>query len=82
MMKELKPVLDDHMNKAIKSLHNQMSKVRTGRATAAVLDGIQADYYGSATPIKNMAKYLHQKLVYYRFNHSIKLLFQRLKKLF
>jgi ribosome recycling factor len=56
MMKELKPVLDDHMNKAIKSLHNQMSKVRTGRATAAVLDGIQADYYGSATPIKNMGQ--------------------------
>ncbi len=47
MIKELKPILDDQMNKAIKSLHNQISKVRTGRATASVLDGINADYYGS-----------------------------------
>lgn len=56
MMKELKPVLDDHMNKAIKSLQNQMTKVRTGRATASVLDGIMADYYGTPTPIKNMGQ--------------------------
>jgi ribosome recycling factor len=56
MMKELKPILDDHMNKAIKALQNQMSKVRTGRATAAVLDGIMADYYGTPTPIKNLGQ--------------------------
>ena len=56
MMKELKPILDDQMNKAIKSLQNQMTKVRTGRATAAVLDGIMADYYGTPTPIKNMGQ--------------------------
>jgi ribosome recycling factor len=56
MMKELKPILDDHMNKAIKSLQNQMSKVRTGRATASVLDGISADYYGTPTPIKNLGQ--------------------------
>ena len=56
MMNELKPILDENMNKAIKSLHNQVSKVRTGRATAAVLDGIVADYYGSMTPIKNMGQ--------------------------
>ena len=56
MMKELKPILDDHMNKAIKSLQNQMTKVRTGRATASVLDGIMADYYGTPTPIKNMGQ--------------------------
>lgn len=56
MMKELKPILDDQMNKAIKSLQNQMSKVRTGRATANVLDGIMADYYGTPTPIKNLGQ--------------------------
>lgn len=56
LMNELKPVLEENMNKAIKSLQNQMGKVRTGRATAAVLDGIQADYYGSMTPIKNMGQ--------------------------
>jgi ribosome recycling factor len=56
MMKELKPILEDHMNKAIKSLQNQMSKVRTGRATASVLDGISADYYGTPTPVKNLGQ--------------------------
>ena len=56
MIKELKPILDDHMNKAIKSMQNQMTKVRTGRATASVLDGIMADYYGTPTPIKNMGQ--------------------------
>ena len=55
-MNELKPVLEDQMNKAIKSLQNQMSKVRTGRATASVLDGITADYYGSPTPLKSMGQ--------------------------
>jgi ribosome recycling factor len=56
MMNEIKPVLEDHMNKAIKSLQNQMSRVRTGRATANVLDGIQADYYGTPTPIKSLGQ--------------------------
>lgn len=56
MMKDLKPILDESMNKTIKSLQNQLGKVRTGRATAAVLDGISADYYGTATPVKNMGQ--------------------------
>lgn len=56
MIKELKPILEDQMNKAVKALQNQMTKVRTGRATAAVLDGIMADYYGTPTPIKNMGQ--------------------------
>lgn len=55
-MKTLKPILDDQMNKAIKSLQNNMTKVRTGRATASVLDGVMADYYGTPTPIKNMGQ--------------------------
>jgi ribosome recycling factor len=56
MIKELKPILEDHMNKAVKSLQNQMTKVRTGRASAAVLDGISVDYYGTPTPIKNLGQ--------------------------
>jgi ribosome recycling factor len=56
MMKEIKLILEEGMNKTIKSLQTQMTKVRTGRATASVLDGILADYYGSPTPIKNMGQ--------------------------
>jgi ribosome recycling factor len=56
MMKEIKSILEDQMNKAIKSLQNQMTRVRTGRATASVLDGIMADYYGTPTPIKTLGQ--------------------------
>lgn len=56
MMNELKPILEENMAKAIKSLQNQMVKVRTGRASASVLDGISADYYGTPTPIKQLGQ--------------------------
>lgn len=40
---------------AIKSLKEQLAKVRTGRATVALLDGVMVDYYGTPTPIKQVA---------------------------
>jgi ribosome recycling factor len=55
-MKEIKSTLDDQMSKAIKSLQTQMTKVRTGRASANVLDGISVDYYGNATPMKQVGQ--------------------------
>jgi ribosome recycling factor len=56
MMNEIKSALDDQMKKSIDSLKNQLSKVRTGRATANVLDGIMANYYGTPTPIKQLGQ--------------------------
>jgi ribosome recycling factor len=56
MMAEIKPVLEDSMGKAIQSLKNQYTKVRTGRASANVLDGVMVDYYGSPTPIKQVGQ--------------------------
>jgi ribosome recycling factor len=56
MIKEIKAQLDDQMNKAIKSLQGQLLKVRTGRASANVLDGIMVDYYGTPTPIKQVGQ--------------------------
>ena len=55
-MDEIKPTLDEQMTKAIKSLQNQYTKVRTGRASVNVLDGVSVDYYGSATPIKQVGQ--------------------------
>lgn len=52
MMKEIKSSLEDQMQKALKSLQTQLTKVRTGRASPNVLDGITVDYYGTPTPIK------------------------------
>ena len=56
MMNEIKTVLEYNMAKAIKSLQNQLIKVRTGRASATVLDGINAEYYRTPTPIKSLGQ--------------------------
>jgi len=44
-----------HMDKTIKALSHEFSSVRTGRASGAVLDGIKIDYYGTPTPITQIA---------------------------
>ena len=44
------------MDKALESLRRELSVLRTGRASAALLDGIQVDYYGMQTPVNQMAQ--------------------------
>jgi ribosome recycling factor len=43
------------MEKAIRSLKADLQKVRTGRASTALLDGLQVDYYGTPTPLNQLA---------------------------
>ena len=43
------------MNKTIESLHGSLSTLRTGRASPAILAGVQIDYYGSMTPINQVS---------------------------
>jgi len=43
------------MDKALRSLRAELQKVRTGRASASLLDGIQVDYYGTPTPLNQLA---------------------------
>lgn len=45
----------DSMEKALRSLRHELQKVRTGRANAQLLDGITAEYYGTQTPLNQMA---------------------------
>ncbi len=45
----------DAMDKAVRSLRHELQKVRTGRANPALLDGVQVDYYGTPTPINQLA---------------------------
>ncbi len=47
--------LKDNMDKALSALEKSFSKVRTGRASLALLDGIKVDYYGTATPLNQVA---------------------------
>jgi ribosome recycling factor len=43
------------MNKSVEATHEHFNSVRTGRASAALLDRINVDYYGTQTPLKNMS---------------------------
>ncbi len=56
MLDEILLNLEEAMEKALHSLKNQLLKVRTGRASAAVLDGLRVEYYGAPTPINQVAQ--------------------------
>ena len=43
------------MDKAIADLQHAMSQVRTGRASVSLLDNVKADYYGTSTPLNQLA---------------------------
>jgi ribosome recycling factor len=45
---------DDHMKRAITHLETELIKIRAGKATPQILDGIVIDYYGSPTPINQV----------------------------
>ena len=47
--------LTDKMDKAIESLEKRFATVRAGRANPSSLDGIMVEYYGSMTPLKQLA---------------------------
>lgn len=55
MLTDLKPRTQDRMDKALAALQNELKKVRTGRAQVSMLDGIKVNYYGSATPLSQVA---------------------------
>ena len=55
MINELFNDVKDRMNKAIEHYRYEVSTIRTGRASASVLDGVKVDYYGTPTPINNIA---------------------------
>ena len=45
----------NRMDKSIEAYRDEISKVRTGKATTALLDGIRVDYYGTISPLKQVA---------------------------
>ena len=47
---------EDRMEKSIALLADQLKGVRTGRANVGLVDSIRVDYYGSSTPLKQMAR--------------------------
>jgi len=55
MEKEVMQQLKVNMGKSIESLEKELSRVRTGRASVSLLDGIRVDYYGTPTPLNQLA---------------------------
>lgn len=54
-MDELIEMALEQMNKSVDSLRQNLTSLRTGRATPAMLNGINVDYYGSLTPINQIS---------------------------
>lgn len=54
-VKEIQDKTKELMSKAVSHCKTQLDKVRTGRASATLLDGVKIDYYGTPTPINQVA---------------------------
>ena len=55
MTDEVLKNLQDEMNGTVGAMRRELSRLRTGRASTALLDGIVVDYYGAKTPLNQLA---------------------------
>lgn len=55
MISEIKQDAEKRMRRSVEALSQELSRMRTGRASTGLLDHIQVDYYGNSTPIKQVA---------------------------
>lgn len=55
MVKQILKETEDKMHKAVEVVRLELIKIRTGKATTALLDGIKVEYYGSMTPLAQVA---------------------------
>ncbi|ARJ41075.1 ribosome recycling factor [Pantoea alhagi] len=55
MINDIKKDADTRMEKCVEAFKNNIGKVRTGRASPALLDGIVVEYYGTPTPLRQLA---------------------------
>ncbi|RQW06362.1 ribosome recycling factor [candidate division KSB1 bacterium] len=54
-MEKIKKDAKERMEKAVEVVRGEFTKLRTGKATPALLDNVKIDYYGSIMPIKQVA---------------------------
>lgn len=55
MIESLFQEVKESMGKSISALKNELKRVRTGRASLSILDGIRVDYYGTLSPLNQIA---------------------------
>ena len=53
MVKKILKESEERMHKATEVVRQELVKIRTGKATTALLDGIKVDYYGTMTPLNH-----------------------------
>jgi len=54
-VKEIVNDSESKMKKAVEALHDELKVIRSGRASTALVENIKADFYGTPTPLKQMA---------------------------
>lgn len=55
MIDDISTDAENGMKKAVESFKRDLTKIRTGRANTSMLDGIKVDYYGTPTPVNQVA---------------------------
>lgn len=55
MLEEIISESRAHMDTALQAMQRDLTGIRTGRASTSLLDGIRIDYYGTATPLNQLA---------------------------
>lgn len=55
MIKDIIRQTEEKMSKAAEVVRHEFVKIRTGKATTALLDGVKVDYYGSQSPLQQVA---------------------------
>lgn len=55
-VKEIISTHEDHMKKSLESLKREFASLRAGRATPSLLDKVMVEYYGTPTPVNQIAK--------------------------
>ncbi len=55
MINDISNDAEEGMKKAVDSFKRDLQKIRTGRANTSMLDGIKVDYYGTPTPVNQVA---------------------------
>ncbi|AEH45940.1 ribosome recycling factor [Thermodesulfatator indicus DSM 15286] len=55
MIKDLLEDAKRRMAKSVETFKNEIARIRTGRASVALLDGVKVDYYGTLMPLNQMA---------------------------
>lgn len=55
MLNDVKSDTESRMKKAIEALQRELATIRTGRASPSLVDRVEVDYYGTATPLNQLA---------------------------